>query len=86
MERLDQLKNNLCNSNNSSNKYVESKSYNKTEWFKEKGWGYKDTEFIKHKDGIVRLSGNKYGVAGEKLVNFIPWVEENLGLDTNVET
>lgn len=41
---------------------------------------------MKHKDGIVRLSGNKYGVAGEKLSNFVPWVEENLGLDTTVET
>ena len=34
---------------------------------------------------MARLSGNKYGVAGEKLVHFIPWVETNLGLDTSVE-
>jgi hypothetical protein len=79
MERLGQLQNNLC-----ENKHIENKSYEKSEWFKLAGWGYKDTQFEKHRDGIARLSGNKYGVAGEKLVNFIPWVETNLGLDTSI--
>lgn len=33
----------------------------------------------------MRLSGSKYSIGGEKLSNFIPWIEENLGLDTKIE-
>ena len=70
---------------NLSSKYVDQKSHEKTKWFNEQGWGYKDTYFQKHQDGIVRLQGTKYSIAGEKLANFVPWIEENLGLDTKIE-
>ena len=55
----------------------------KLSWFKWNGWGYKDTEFVLDKDGLVVITGNRYSLCGKRLVNFRKWAEEFIGLDIN---
>jgi len=55
----------------------------KSDWFKNQGWGYKDTEFALDDDGIVYLSGNRYKFSGERMPIFRQWAEEVIGLDMN---
>ena len=66
--------------------YVAPRSLNKLDWFKNNGWGYRDTEFLLGKDDIVRLTGNRYSICGKRLMSFTKWAEDVIGLDTNNQT
>jgi len=50
-------------------------------WFKDQGWGFKDTEFVLGADGVVILTGNRYTASGEKLPKFREWAETKCGID-----
>ena len=43
-------------------------------------WGYKDTRFIANPDRSVKVTGNRYAVSGYDMPDFIPFVEEMLGV------
>ena len=43
-------------------------------------WGYKDSGFIINEDMSVTFTGNRYPICGKRLPNFIPFVEEMLGV------
>ena len=43
-------------------------------------WGYKDSGFIINEDLSVTFTGNRYPICGKRLPNFIPFVEEILGV------
>ena len=43
-------------------------------------WGYKDSGFIINEDMSVTFTGNRYPICGKRLPNFIPFVEEVLGV------
>ncbi|CAI2362092.1 unnamed protein product [Moneuplotes crassus] len=55
---------------------------NKLDWFKEKGWGFKDTEFvIDDKTGKVGLTGDRYVFSGKLMPDFRTWAESKIGID-----
>ena len=56
------------------------------DWFKNNGWGYKDTQFQLDQDGSVRLTGNKYQFSGQKMLKFKEWAENKVGIDTSLST
>lgn len=66
--------------------YLPPRSSNKLDWFKNNGWGYKDTEFLLGEDGVVRLTGARYSICSKRLLSFKKWAEEVIGLDTNNQT
>lgn len=88
MERLQNISTHLLSTNklaSHESPVSSSRSLNKLDWFKNNGWGYKDTEFVLDQDGIVRFSGNRYTICGKKLSAFRKWAEDFIGLDvTNV--
>jgi len=43
-------------------------------------WGYKDSKFILNPDRSVTMTGDRYDICGVKMPNFIPYVEEMLGM------
>jgi alkyldihydroxyacetonephosphate synthase len=43
-------------------------------------WGFADTQFIVHDDGGVELTGRRYNLSGYRMYDFIPYVEEVLGV------
>lgn len=43
-------------------------------------WGYADTRFVVNPDRSVRVTGSRYAVAGYDMPDFIPFVEEMLGV------
>tara|TARA_Y100001934_G_scaffold282952_1_gene399500 strand:- start:1606 stop:3363 length:1758 start_codon:yes stop_codon:yes gene_type:complete len=43
-------------------------------------WGYKDSGFVINPDMSVSFTGNRYPICGKKLPNFVPFVEEALGV------
>ena len=43
-------------------------------------WGYKDSEFVLNQDRSVSMSGKRYEICGIKMPDFIPYVEEMLGV------
>jgi alkyldihydroxyacetonephosphate synthase len=43
-------------------------------------WGFDDTQFVLHDDGAVELTGNRYNLSGYKMYDFMPYVEEVLGV------
>lgn len=60
---------------------------NKGDWFKEKGWGYKDTEFVlDDKTGQVGLTGDKYVFSGKMMPDFRSWAENKIGIDISQTT
>jgi len=60
--------------------YREGRS--KLDWFKEKGWGYKDTEFVlDDKSGQVGLTGDRYVFSGKMMPDFRNWAENKIGID-----
>ena len=64
--------------------YREGRS--KLDWFKEKGWGFKDTEFvIDDKTGKVGLTGDRYVFSGKIMPDFRTWAETKIGLDIDKE-
>lgn len=62
--------------------YREGRS--KLDWFKEKGWGFKDTEFvIDDKSGQIGLTGDRYTFSGKIMPDFRQWAENKVGIDVN---
>lgn len=43
-------------------------------------WGFADTQFIVHDDGAVELTGDRYPLCGYKMYDFVPYVEDVLGV------
>ena len=43
-------------------------------------WGYKDSEFVLNQDRSVSMTGKRYEICGIKMPDFIPYVEEMLGV------
>lgn len=70
------------------NKYLQfsyqQRSPNKLDWFKNNGWGYKDTKFAMEQNGTVRLTGNRYRFSGQNMLKFKEWVENKVGIDTTL--
>ncbi|MEE8349983.1 MAG: FAD-binding oxidoreductase, partial [Acidobacteriota bacterium] len=48
-------------------------------------WGFADTRFSINDDRSVTLSGNRYGLSGYKMHNLLPYVEEVLGIQLDLE-
>ncbi len=48
-------------------------------------WGYKDSGFKINNDKSVTFTGNRYPICGKRLYNFIPFVEEILGVEFALE-
>ena len=48
-------------------------------------WGYKDTEFVLNKDRTVSMTGNRYELCGDRMPDFVPYVEDMLGVEINPE-
>ena len=48
-------------------------------------WGYSDSGFVVNKDRSVTFTGERYPVCGKRLPNFIPFVEEVLGIEFKAE-
>ena len=48
-------------------------------------WGYSDSGFIVNKDRSVTFTGKRYPICGKRLPNFIPFVEEVLGIEFKAE-
>ena len=44
-------------------------------------WGYSDSGFVVNKDRSVTFTGKRYPICGKRLPNFIPFVEEVLGIE-----
>jgi len=49
-----------------------------TKWLHK--WGYADTEFVVHDDHSVVLSGNRYNLCGYRMCDFIPYLEDSVGV------
>ncbi len=62
------------------------KHVNKLSYFKNNGWGFKDTDFFINEQGLVELSGSRYMFSGKVLPNFRKWCEDVVGLDIGDET
>ena len=43
-------------------------------------WGYRDSKFILNEDRSVRMTGNRYDICGVDMPDFIPYVEDVLGI------
>ena len=48
-------------------------------------WGYKDSGFKVNSDKSVTFTGKRYPICGKRLYNFIPFVEEILGVEFTLE-
>ena len=48
-------------------------------------WGYKDSRFKINSDKSVTFTGKRYPICGKRLYNFIPFVEEILGVEFALE-
>ena len=48
-------------------------------------WGYKDSGFKVNSDKSVTFTGKRYPICGKRLYNFIPFVEEILGVEFALE-
>ena len=46
---------------------------NKEQWFKNNGWGFKDTEFSVGNDQVVSITGDRYQFSGQKMPKFKEW-------------
>lgn len=46
-------------------------------------WGFKDTSFVLNEDRSVSMTGDRYELCGDRMPDFIPYVEEMLGVDIN---
>ena len=43
-------------------------------------WGYKDSSFVLNEDRTVSMVGNRYELSGTRMPDFIPYIEEVLGI------
>lgn len=84
MIRLQQYHAQLAPCAGLKGQYAEQRPANKLEWFKNNGWGYRDTKFIMEPDGVVRLTGTRYRFSGQKMLKFKEWVESKVGIDTSI--
>ncbi len=41
-------------------------------------WGFRDTAFRAREDGVVELTGHRYGLCGEELADLLPWVHDTI--------
>ena len=41
-------------------------------------WGFRDTAFRARPDGVVELTGSRYPLCGEELVDLLPWVQRTI--------
>lgn len=48
-------------------------------------WGYKDTRFIAQPDRSVKVTGSRYALSGTEMPEFIPFVEEMLGVKLDLQ-
>lgn len=48
-------------------------------------WGFADTRFAIHDDRSVSLSGSRYTLSGYKMYDFLPYVEEVLDIQLDLE-
>ncbi len=48
------------------------------------GWGFRDTRFIVHPDRTVELTGTRYEICGLPMPDFIPFIEESLGVPVDL--
>ena len=48
-------------------------------------WGYKDSGFKINNDKSVTFTGKRYPICGKRLYNFVPFVEEILGVEFAIE-
>ncbi|MBE9144077.1 FAD-binding oxidoreductase [Planktothrix mougeotii] len=46
-------------------------------------WGFADTQFVINEDRSVTLTGDRYNLSGYKMPNFLPYIEEELGIKIN---
>ena len=54
----------------------------KMDYHKTQGWGYKDSGFeIDRKYNAVRIKGSRYMFGGEILPQFLPWLQDRIGVD-----
>lgn len=83
MKRIESVNKQIQDRETKNRTYQQLRSPVKSDWFKNQGWGYKDTEFALDDDGIVYLSGNRYKFSGERMPIFRQWAEEVIGLDMN---
>ena len=44
-------------------------------------WGFRDTSFQIHDEGVVKLSGNRYELAGQELPELLGWVRDTIHSD-----
>ena len=43
-------------------------------------WGFADTRFVLNEDGSVTLTGSRYELSGYRMYDFLPYIEEVLGV------
>ena len=48
-------------------------------------WGFSDTRFVLNDDGSVSLTGNRYDLAGYRMYDLLPYVEEVLDIKLDLE-
>ena len=48
-------------------------------------WGYRDTKFVLNDDMTVSMTGSRYELCGARMPDFIPYIEEVLGIIINPE-
>ncbi|KAL4465819.1 hypothetical protein ABPG74_004056 [Tetrahymena malaccensis] len=86
MKRIEAVNNQIKERENKNKNYQELRPLVKSDWFKNQGWGYKDTDFVLGADGVVYLSGSRYQFSGEKMPKFKEWAENIIGIDLNKQT
>ena len=47
-------------------------------------WGFSDTRFVLNDDGSVTLTGNRYELAGYRMYDLLPYVEEVLDIELDL--
>jgi alkyldihydroxyacetonephosphate synthase len=62
----------------SGHRTTEAGSHDQRTW--DHRWGFADTQFIVHPDGAVELTGDRYPLCGYRMYDFVPYVEEVLGI------
>ena len=48
-------------------------------------WGFSDTAFHIHDDTVVKLSGNRYDLAGKELPELLGWVQDTIHADVRAD-
>ena len=48
-------------------------------------WGFSDTRFLLNDDGSVSLTGNRYDLAGYRMYDLLPYVEEVLDIELDLK-